>query len=381
MLSPKTQYNLKNAKEYFEEHLCVGDYYSECEKISGQWVCKGAARLGLRGHVKRDEFLHLCENLHPQTGELLTQRQKTTRWVVDEKGDEWETANRRVFSDFTISPPKDVSILALVGADDRITVAHDRAIALAIAELEQFAATRVRSAGSFTDRQTGNIVGAIFWHDTSRALDPHLHSHCILFNATHDAAEDRWKALQNYEMLSAQKYVENVYYHELARELRRCGYEIENQPRGDFIIRGLPQELREKFSKRHLEIDEKTRELLEREPQKAAGNVAEIRENIAHNELSRKIRDIGAGRLKELWESQLSAAEGRAVKSIIVSAQGSPTVFHEAGAAEYRHPTHDRGRPLLRGYSQSNLRRPFGAGCPGGRAVDQPHRNLCRRAR
>jgi hypothetical protein len=26
MLSPKTQYNLKNAKEYFEEHLCVGDY-------------------------------------------------------------------------------------------------------------------------------------------------------------------------------------------------------------------------------------------------------------------------------------------------------------------------------------------------------------------
>ena len=87
---------------------------------------------------------------------------------------------------------------------------------------------------------------------------------------------------------------------------------IENQPRGDFIIRGLPQELREKFSKRHSEIDEKTRELLAREPQKAAGNVAEIRENIAHNERSRKIRDIGAERLKELWERQLAAGEGRA---------------------------------------------------------------------
>jgi conjugative relaxase-like TrwC/TraI family protein len=334
MLSPKTQYNLKNAKEYFEEHLCVGDYYSEGEHISGQWIGNGASRLGLRGHVKRDEFLRLCENLHPQTGELLTQRQKTTRWMLDEKGEEREAANRRVFYDFTISPPKDVSILALVGADHRITAAHDRAITSAIAELEHFAATRVRSAGSFLDRPTGNIVSAIFRHDTSRALDPHLHSHCILFNATHDAAEGRWKALQNYEMLAAQKYVENVYYHELARELGICGYEIENQPRGDFVIRGLPHEIREKFSKRHLEIDEKTRELLAREPQKAAGNVAEIREHIAHKQRSRKIRDFGAEKLKKLWESQLAVGEGRAVQKIVASARGSQPIRNQAGADE-----------------------------------------------
>ena len=29
MLTAKTQYNLTNAREYFEEHLCVGDYYYE----------------------------------------------------------------------------------------------------------------------------------------------------------------------------------------------------------------------------------------------------------------------------------------------------------------------------------------------------------------
>jgi len=128
MRSPKTQCNLKNAKEYFEEHLCVGDYYSEGERVFGQWIGNGTSRLGLRGHVKRDEFLRLCENLHPQTGELLTQRQKTRRWMLDEKGEEREAANRRVFYDFTISPPKDVSILALVGADHRVTIAHDRAL-------------------------------------------------------------------------------------------------------------------------------------------------------------------------------------------------------------------------------------------------------------
>ena len=37
MLTPKTQYRLANAKEYFEEHLCVGDYYSEGQSIAGQW--------------------------------------------------------------------------------------------------------------------------------------------------------------------------------------------------------------------------------------------------------------------------------------------------------------------------------------------------------
>ena len=36
MVSAKTQYNLANAREYFEEHLCVGDYYDEGEKLRAQ---------------------------------------------------------------------------------------------------------------------------------------------------------------------------------------------------------------------------------------------------------------------------------------------------------------------------------------------------------
>src|SRR5476649_651216 len=66
------------------------------------------------------------------------------------------------------------------------------------------------------------------------------------------------KALQNYEMLGAQKFVENVYYHELARSLVKFGYQIENKPRGDFEIKGVSPELVEKFSKRHDEIDQKS---------------------------------------------------------------------------------------------------------------------------
>lgn len=317
VLTPKTQYSLANAKTYFEEHLSVGDYYTEGESISGYWLGRGASMLGLVGDVKQDAFLCLCDNLHPGTGELLTQRRKTTRRAADESGVEQEVANRRVFYDFTISPPKSVSIVALIGGDKRIVDAHNRATKTAMTELERFAETRVRGGGECSDRPTGNVVGAVFRHDTSRALDPHLHSHCILFNATFDPVESRWKALQNHEMLLARKYVENVYYHELTRELRSFGYEIENQVRGDFDIRGVSKKLCERFSKRHAEIDEKTRELLAREPEKASGNVDDIRSNIARDERSRKIKNVAMAQLQALWSGQLSDSERREVAALI----------------------------------------------------------------
>ena len=164
----------------------------------------------------------------------------------------------------------------------------------------------------------------MFRHDTSRALDPHLHSHCIVFNATFDAVEKQWKALQNHEMFAAQKFVENVYYHELTRELVKFGYQIENKPRGDFEIKGVTPELIEKFSKRHREIDQKTRELLAREPSKADGNIAAIRENIAHKERPRKIRDIGLEKLQTLWDGQMTAGEKASLNNLAVAKSAVP---------------------------------------------------------
>src|SRR5208283_1788044 len=228
MLAAKAQYSLQDAEKYFQEHLSVGDYYSESQAVAGQWIGKGAEALGLSGDTHNDEFVRLCENLHPQTGQRLTLRHKTTRREVGADGTERQSANRRVFYDFTFSPPKSVSIAALVGHDRRIVQAHEQAVTTALSQLESFAATRVRKNGQCTARTTGNIVAAIFRHETSRALDPHLHSHCILFNATFDPVEKQWKALQNHEMFGAQKFVENVYYHELARALVKFGYQIEN---------------------------------------------------------------------------------------------------------------------------------------------------------
>jgi len=63
----------------------------------------------------------------------------------------------------------------------------EEATRIAFGELETFAATRVRKQGNQRDRITGNLVAAQFVHSSSRKLDPLLHTHCTVFNATFDA--------------------------------------------------------------------------------------------------------------------------------------------------------------------------------------------------
>ena len=309
MLTMKAQTSLRNAESYFREHLGVGDYYMKGQTVSGQWFGEGAKELKLSGVTTEKDFLNLCHNIHPQTEGQLTPRMNTKRKTVDKNGNVHESANRRVFYDFTLSPPKSVSIAALVGNDKRIIEAHDEAVAMAMRHLQTYAATRVRKQNQYSQRATGNVVGAVFRHDTSRALDPHLHSHCILFNATWDATEGRWKALEACEIVAAQKFVRNVYYHEMVRSLQKFGYGVKNNLRGDFEIAGVSKELIDRFSKRHREIDEKTKEFLEREPDKANQNIKVIRANIAHKERARKIKDVGIVKLQSMWNKQLSWKE------------------------------------------------------------------------
>lgn len=307
MLRPKPQLNLQNAREYFREHLCVGDYYSEGQKVTGEWLGEGSRKLGLNGPVAEKDFLSLCEGRNPQTGDRLTQRLNTMR---SENGK--LTANRRIFHDFTISPPKSVSIVALC-YDTHVVDLHDRAVRVAMGELERFAETRVRKAGQQDSRTTGNFVMATFRHETARGdLDPHLHTHCAAFNATHDAIEGRWKALQTEGMYKAQKFAENVYYHELCRGLRSLGYEIENNAR-DFEIRGVPKSVIECFSKRHAQIDAEAKR---QAAEGYDGDMGELRTRIAHQHRARKMRNSTADELRSYWKEQLAPADRKTMENL-----------------------------------------------------------------
>jgi conjugative relaxase-like TrwC/TraI family protein len=109
MIQPKIQFSLVNARQYFREHLSVGDYYSQGAKVDGVWLGEGANRLGLNGTVNEAAFLALCEGKNPATDQKLGQRMNTVR----QDGTENVVANRRIFFDFAIAPPKSVSVVAL----------------------------------------------------------------------------------------------------------------------------------------------------------------------------------------------------------------------------------------------------------------------------
>ena len=195
MFSAVSHKNLAAAEGYFVEHLSQNDYYAAGEIRPGQWIGIGAERLKLSAWqaVTREQFCALCENQHPQTRERLTQRQNSP-------------GQRRVFFDFTCSAPKSVSVLAVTLDDLRLVEAHSQAANVALRELESFAGTRVRKAGNQRDRTTGNLIAASFVHTSSRSLDPQLHTHFTVFNATFDEQEQCWKALQAGGMYDAIRY-------------------------------------------------------------------------------------------------------------------------------------------------------------------------------
>ena len=148
------------------------------------------------------------------------------------------------------SPLWSVMTRALSGTEQAVGVASD--------QLQAFAATRVRRSGQCTDRTTGNVVAAVFRHDTSRALDPQLHTHCIVFNATYDTGRGPLESAAEPRHADRRRSLSRMSITmRVSRSLRQFGYGIENQRRGDFEIRGVSPALIEKFSKRHQEIDQK----------------------------------------------------------------------------------------------------------------------------
>ena len=173
---------MSNAQGYSARHLEHSDYYAEGERVTGQWQGRGAELLGLSGEVTSAQFEAIRQGLDPQTGEFLRQRQSADRVAADGST---QSRGRNLY-DFTISAPKSVSIMAQLAGDARLKEAHQKAVAEAVQELESHAATRVRQDRANEDRMTGNLVIAVYHHDTSRELDPQLHTHAVAANLTWD---------------------------------------------------------------------------------------------------------------------------------------------------------------------------------------------------
>ncbi len=269
-------------------------YYAKDDpdhRDASAWAGKGAEELGLKGLVDPDTFRAVLEGRVPDgSGRQLGRRGKDG------------SIEHRPGRDLTFSAPKSVSIAALIGGDRRIVEAHDRAVAATLAWVEKNAAeTRMKDPDTGRMARVGNqkIVAATFRHDTSRNLDPQLHTHSVIANMVR-GEDGKWRSMANEGLYAQQKLIGMLYRNELAAGLGRLGYGIEKtHADGRFEIAGVPREAIEAFSSRRAEIEA----AMEARGLGASADNPRIAERAALMTRAVK-RDIDRGELRGVWQRQ-----------------------------------------------------------------------------
>ena len=228
-------------------------YYAKddpAHREASAWIGGGAEALGLSGSVDPDLFKNVLAGKVPDgTGRQLGRK--------DKEGN----IHHRPGRDLTFSAPKSVSLAALIGGDRRIVTAHDAAVKRTLSWAESHAVeTRMK------DPETGRMVRiggqktvvAAFRHDTSRNLDPQLHTHAVLANMVR-GEDGKWRTMANERLYASKMLLGALYRSELARELETLGYRIgKTHADGRFEIAGVPRKAVEAFSTRRAEIEAAT---------------------------------------------------------------------------------------------------------------------------
>jgi conjugative relaxase-like TrwC/TraI family protein len=246
------------AQAYHKEEFANAkeNYYTEGERVRGEWQGQLAERWGLQGEVQEQQFARLSEGQHPATGEQLV-RHQTAREYENERGETVRSMEHRAGWDATFSAPKSVSLTALVGGDDRVREAHRESVKVALDEMERYVQARI--GGNVPTQTTGAWAVAKFEHDSSRPVDgyaaPQRHTHAVVFNVT-ETADGNTRALQPQELYKTQQYATAVYRSELAARLQTMGYEIERGEHGQPEIKGYSREYLEASSPRRQQIEE-----------------------------------------------------------------------------------------------------------------------------
>ena len=229
---------------YFEKD----GYYAKddgAHREASAWVGRSAAALGLSGPVDSERFRAVLE------GEVPGGR-RLGRKEID------GTIAHRPGRDVTLSAPKSVSLMAMVGGDERIVEAHDRAVAATLGWIEKNAIeTRLRdpATGAMVRAGGQKMVAATFRHDTSRNLDPQLHTHAVVANMV-QGEDAKWRTMVDDGLFKGKMAIGAIYRAELAQGLKGLGYGIEKtHADGRFEIEGVPREVVDAYSTRRAEIE------------------------------------------------------------------------------------------------------------------------------
>ncbi|WP_225008044.1 MobF family relaxase [Novosphingobium percolationis] len=227
-------------------YFAADNYYTRADADrSGAWFGKGAERLGLVGQVEARQFEAVLKGLLPDGSRV---------------GSDGRT--HRAGTDLTFSMPKSWSLIALVGGDARVLDAYAEAVRETLAWAERnLAETRMESKGKEKVVQTGNLVVALFQHDTNRNQEPNAHVHAVVANVT-QGPDGMWRALRNDRLWEHNTLLNAMTMARFRLSVERLGYAIgETGKHGNFEAAGVPREVRDAFSSRRAEIVEKLKSM------------------------------------------------------------------------------------------------------------------------
>jgi conjugative relaxase-like TrwC/TraI family protein len=222
------------------------DYYlSYVERggEAGRWLGAAADRLGLVGEVAAVDLLAVGEGRVPGEGggRLIAGREgRVPAW------------------DVTFSAPKSISVLyglADEPARQLLRDAHDGAVAAAVGWLETNAGRARRGHAGQDGHVPVELVVAGFVHGTSRALDPDMHTHCLVANLGRDD-NGRWSSIDSRVIYRQRMAAGAVYRAELRRVTAEVGLRWRAADhRGLSELAELPHGLLRQFSKRRMDIE------------------------------------------------------------------------------------------------------------------------------
>ena len=185
---------------YYERSVAAGidDYYAGRGESPGVWIRPWRCELELEGVVEEGELGRLIRGVHPHTERGAAPASPKARQITIERID--PITGERWLEPKTLAPGRRLRP-RLLAAEERQPAARARRrgdapgrqrgapaawqAALAYLEDEACVTRRGRTASIASTR--GGFVAAAYQHRTSRAQDPHLHTHVIVANMAADA--------------------------------------------------------------------------------------------------------------------------------------------------------------------------------------------------
>src|SRR3954451_23428622 len=300
-------------ERYYERSVAAGldDYYAGRGESPGIWIGRGARALELEGVVHEGELGRLIRGLHPYTEKQLRARRQAKARVItieriDPLTDERSIDTKKLAPvagfDLVFSPPKSVSLLHALGDEETrraVTEAHLSAWQAALGYLEDEACVTRRGAQGVQREHAPGFVAAAYQHRTSRAQDPHLHTHVIVANVAQSPSDGKWRALDGEPILKNYRLAAGYLYQaQLRAELTRTlGVEWEHPHKGMAEVRHVPREVIREFSTRRAQVIQQV--------DGAGGGGFYAAQAAAHKTRERK-EHVDLGPLRENWRARAS---------------------------------------------------------------------------